>query len=310
VPPWLHAILVLTGAVALDLLMGEWPARLHPVVWMGGVISWLERRAPTGPRSELAYGVGMALGVPALFAGGAWALGHGLRQSAFLSVGVDALLLKSAFAVRALGEAARSVATALDRGELDVARARLRSLCSRDPSRLDASQVAAAAVGSVAENASDSAVAPLLWWAVLGVPGALAYRAVNTLDARVGYRGRTEWLGKASARLDDLLNLVPARVTAGLLLAGGLLLGADASSGSRVLYRDGARTESPNAGWPMAAMAGLLGVALEKVGHYRLGDPTHPLSARTIRAAWRIALAAMLMASVAAAGLGGWRAGP
>lgn len=308
-PPWLHATLVLTGALALDLVMGEWPARLHPVVWMGAVISWLERRAPAGRRAQLVYGAGMALAVPTLFAAGAWAACHALRQSAFLAVMVEALLLKSAFAVRALGEAARAVAAALLRGELDEARAGLRALCSRDPSRLDASQVAASAVESVAENASDSAVAPLFWWAVLGVPGALAYRAVNTLDARIGYRGRYEWLGKASARLDDLLNLLPARITAGLLIACGLVLGADARAGVAVLRRDGARTESPNAGRPMAAMAGLLGVELAKEGHYRLGDPTRAVGGATIHAAWRIAFAAMLVAAAAApalASLGGW----
>ena len=161
---------------------------------------------------------------------------------------------------------------------------------------------------SVAENASDSAVAPLLFWAVLGVPGAVAYRAVNTLDARVGYRGRHEWLGKASARLDDLLNLVPARVTAALLLVAGLACGADARRGLAVLRRDGARTESPNAGRPMAAMAGLLGVRLEKVGQYQLGDPIRPVTGETIFAAWRIAWLAALAAAALAAAAGGWRA--
>jgi adenosylcobinamide-phosphate synthase len=306
----LHALLVLAGALALDLAVGEWPARLHPVVWMGAVISWLERRAPSGRRGQLAHGALMALSVPLLFAAGAWGLCHAARGSAFLSVAVEALLLKSAFAVRALGEAAREVAAALRRGEVDAARAGLRSLCSRDPSRLEASQVAAAAVESVAENASDSAVAPLFWWALLGVPGALAYRAVNTLDARVGYRGRYEWLGKASARLDDLLNLIPARITAGLLVACGFLLGANARAGLAVLRRDGAGTESPNAGRPMAAMAGLLEVELEKEGHYRLGDPVRAVEAETIGAAWRIAFTAMLVAAAiaaAAASLGGWR---
>jgi adenosylcobinamide-phosphate synthase len=128
---------------------------------------------------------------------------------------------------------------------------------------------------------------------------------VNTLDARIGYRGRYEWLGKASARLDDLLNLVPARLTAGLLLAGGLLLGAHVRAGLAILRRDGARTESPNAGRPMATMAGLLGVELEKVGHYRLGDAQHPVDAGTIIAAWRIAFVAMVLAAMGASGHGG-----
>jgi adenosylcobinamide-phosphate synthase len=302
--PALHAASVLAGALALDLAVGEYPARLHPVVWMGRVISWLERRAPTGGRAgPLVYGAVMALAVPALFAGGALLLCRAARPHPVLSIALEAALLKSTFAVRALGEAAGAVAGALRRGTLDEARAALGALCSRDPSRLDAPLVAAAAVESVAENASDSAVAPLLWWAVLGVPGAVAYRAVNTLDARVGYRGRYEWLGKASARLDDLLNLVPARLTAALLLLAGVACGADARRGLAVLRRDGARTESPNAGRPMAVMAGLLGVRLEKVGHYRLGDPGGPVTAETIGTAWRIAALATVAAAVLAVAL-------
>jgi adenosylcobinamide-phosphate synthase len=146
-------------------------------------------------------------------------------------------------------------------------------------------------------------VAPLLFFACFGVPGALAYRAVNTLDAMIGYHGRYEYLGKASARLDDLLNLVPARLTAALLLVAGALLGHDVRRGWRILRRDGGRTESPNAGRPMAAMAGLLGVRLEKQGHYRLGDPLHAVGARTIAAAWRVTALAMALAFGLAAAL-------
>lgn len=305
----LHAAAVLAAALALDLAVGEYPARLHPVVWMGRVISALERRAPASGRlGQLAYGAAMAALVPAIFAGAALLLCRAASVHPAVSIAVEAILLKSTFAVRALGEAAGAVAAALRCGALDEARAALRALCSRDPSALDAPLVAAAAVESVAENASDSAVAPLLWFALLGVPGAVAYRAVNTLDARVGYRGRYEWLGKVSARLDDLLNLVPARVTAVLLLAAGLARGADARRGLAILRRDGGRTESPNAGKPMAAMAGLLGVELEKLGHYRLGDPLRPVGAETIAAAWRIAFLATLAAAaigVAVAAAGG-----
>ncbi|HEX7487583.1 MAG TPA: cobalamin biosynthesis protein, partial [Anaeromyxobacteraceae bacterium] len=150
-----------------------------------------------------------------------------------------------------------------------------------------------------------SAVAPLLFWAVLGVPGAMAYRALNTLDARIGYHGEYEWLGKASARLDDLANLVPARVTAVLLLAAGALRGGDVRRGLATLRRDGARTESPNAGRPMAAMAGLLGVELEKVGCYRLGGGLGSAGHGSIGAAWRLASSAAVGAAALAAAASG-----
>ncbi|MDO9280431.1 MAG: cobalamin biosynthesis protein, partial [Pseudomonadota bacterium] len=128
---------------------------------------------------------------------------------------------------------------------------------------------------------------------------------VNTLDAMIGYHGRYEWLGKASARLDDVLNLVPARLTALLLLAGGVLAGADARSGARTMWRDRARTESPNAGWPMATMAGLLGVRLEKPGHYVLGAGRAPTGA-DVTASWRIVAWGLLVGAGALVGTIGW----
>lgn len=300
---WYHAPLVLAGAFALDRFSGEYPAPVHPVVWMGGAISALERAAPRAGRAlQMAWGAGVAMAIPALFAGASWLACCGARPSPLLSIVVEALLLKAAFAARALGEAGEAVAEPLRRGAVGEARQRLRALCSRDASQLDSPLLAAAAVESLAENTSDSVVAPLLFWSLLGVPGAIAYRAVNTLDARLGYRGHYEWLGKVPARLDDLLNLVPARLTAGLLLLAGAARGADVHRGWVILQRDGGTTASPNAGRPMAAMAGLLGVQLEKLGEYRLGDRILPAVPETIDAAWRIAgLAAVLAGALCGA---------
>src|SRR5262249_11437966 len=158
--------------------------------------------------------------------------------------------------------AAAVVGRALAAGDLAAARLGLRSLVSRDTSALDPPLLAAAAVESVAENASDSLVAPLFFFVLGGVPAALAYRACNTLDAPLGHRGEAGWRGEAAARLDDAANLVPARLTAALLVVASALVGASASGALRAWWRDGARTESPNAGRPMAAMAGALGVRL------------------------------------------------
>ncbi|AUX19817.1 cobalamin biosynthesis protein CobD [Sorangium cellulosum] len=303
------AAAALLVAVALDLACGEPPAAVHPVVWMGNAINALKRRAPAGGRvAELLFGALMALAVPCLFA----ALGAGIAAliapHPVLSPLLLGLLLKPTFALRALRDAALGVRDALATGDVPAARGALRSLCSRDPSELDEPALVAASIESVAENASDSFVAPLFYFALFGLPGALFYRAVNTLDAMVGYHGRYEHLGKASARLDDALNFVPARLTALLLLAAGWLRGADARRGLAVLRRDGGLTESPNAGRPMAAMAGLLRVELEKRGHYRLGDPVEPLRRELIDEACRIVvLAALLFTALAAvaAGAGG-----
>jgi adenosylcobinamide-phosphate synthase len=283
-PAWLFV-----AALAFDLVVGELPYVLHPVVWMGTLVRALERLAPRrGPFVQLLAGALIAVAVPLGFALAAVVVLRELRAWPLVAFAASTLLLTSTFAIRGLGRAARVVRDALAERDVAAARHGLRSLCSRDPSALDEPQLVAATIESVAENASDSFVAPLFYYAVLGLPGAVAYRAVNTLDAMIGYRGRYEWLGKASARLDDVLNFIPARITALLLLAAGTLCRADVRAGWRMLRRDGDTTESPNAGRPMAAMAGLLRVQLEKVGHYRLGDAREPLAFTKIDDAWRI----------------------
>jgi adenosylcobinamide-phosphate synthase len=291
----------------IDLVIGEPQNALHPVVWMGRWIGWGERHAPKArPVIVFLYGAGvvvlgmalvvlLALGVGAGVQGlTAAATGAGLQWLPRVAwIVVSAWLLKSTFALRALVMAARSVQAALAAGDLAEARRRLSwHLVSRNTSTLDEGLVAAATVESVAENFGDGVVAPLLAYALFGVPGALAYRFANTADAMLGYHdARREYLGKFAARLDDMLNFVPARLAAGCLLLGAALTGADAAQGWRVMWRDHGRTASPNAGWPMSAMAGALGVTLEKVGHYRLGDGAAP-AAETIARSLRVMIVA------------------
>ncbi len=280
--PW--ALLLAFG---MDRLWGEVPAAVHPVVWMGRIISILTRHLRLSPAPVALLGGGcVALIVPVGFGFAAWGLMN-LPVPFPIRVGIEALLLSTTFAVRALGEAVLSVRTALDRDGIAPGRIALRALCSRDPSELNPSQVSAAAIESAAENASDSFVAPLFYYALLGLPGAMAYRAINTLDAMLGYRGPLEHLGKASARLDDLVNLIPARLTAFLLLISDLQP-RRALRALRVWWMDARVTESPNAGHPMAMIAGLLGVRLEKPGVYVLGARlAHPCAADISRA-WRV----------------------
>jgi adenosylcobinamide-phosphate synthase len=271
---------VLAAAIGLDLAFGEPPTALHPVVWIGRLVAAIERRAPDGgPIAELAYGAALTATVVGAAAAGAALVERALADLPWpRRVALLALALKPTFALRALLDAGEAVRQRLAAGDLPAAGAALRALVSRDVSGLTPDLVAAAAVESLAENASDSIVAPWLFYLVGGLPAAYAYRAANTLDAMVGYRGRYEWLGKAAARLDDALNVVPARLTA-LLIA----LASDAPARAlAVARRDHGLTASPNAGWPMAAMAGALGVRLEKVGHYRLGDPSRPVEADDI----------------------------
>ena len=171
------------------------------------------------------------------------------------------------------------------------ARYELRSLVSRDAAALDQSLASAAAIESVAENTTDSYIGPWLAFALLGLPGAFAFRAVNTLDSMIGYRGRYEYLGKASARLDDAMNLIPARISAAMMLAAGALCRLPAGRGWRWALTGRRLTASPNAGWTIGAMSGLLGVALEKSGHYRIGEGLREPGPGHIGASIRVAYA-------------------
>ena len=280
---------MLAVALAADLLLGDPPNAFHPVAWIGRLTSALVRRAPeTGAARQLVAGGLIVLCVWGAGAGAIVLLVRATATMPTLAFWLGAAVLKCMFAIKGLGAAGRVVRVALSDGRLVEARQALSALCSRDASSLDGSQLAAATIESLAENLSDSFVAPLLAFALFGLPGAVVYRAANTLDAMIGYRGRYEYLGKAAARLDDLLNLIPARVTACLLIAAGGLVRADVRRGLRVLRLDRGATASPNAGWPMAAMAGMLGVCLEKRGHYQLGDATRAVTVDDIGRAWRI----------------------
>jgi adenosylcobinamide-phosphate synthase len=201
--------------------------------------------------------------------------GHGSRERWSVSrPGRYALALKPAFAGHALLDAGRRVEAALDRCELEPARYELRSLVSRPTASLDAPLLAAAAIESLAENMVDSWLAPLLAYSLFGLSGAYAYRAINTADAMWGYRNeRYERLGKAAARVDDVVNFIPARLGALVLCCAA---GARWKSALETWRRDGGLTASPNAGQTMACAAGALGVRLEKPDYYVLNASAPP----------------------------------
>lgn len=281
------------------------------MAWLGRMIApgrGLADRLP--PMAALLAGAAMTLVLPLVWAGalltvlalvGPWPIVHGLAAVA---------LTKSTFAIQGLGDAAWAVEHALRRGDMEGARRGLSALCSRDAANLDAAALRQAAIESVAENASDSAVAPFFFYAIGGLPGALLYRAINTLDAMIGYRGRFEYLGKAAARLDDGLNLVPARITAWMLRWHGGRLGLDVAGARRIAARDGAATPSPNAGRPMATMAGLLGLRLAKPGVYQLGDAHRSVDPNDIGRAWDVARRTMLSSGLVVVVLAFARGGP
>jgi adenosylcobinamide-phosphate synthase len=296
--PTVLAILGL--ALLLDWVVGEYPAVIHPVVWMGHAITAALRQAPAhGLWRQFLFGVLLTLLITGLSSGLTWFVLQGNTTQPLFEILAGGVLLKASLALRELGRAAKAVVRCLEKGDLNAARLALRSLCSRDAAELTQEELLAATVESLAENASDSFVAPLFYYVLLGVPGAMGYRAINTLDAMIGYRGgKFEALGKCAARLDDLANLIPARLTALLFLVTGPLFGGKAAQGWRILRRDGAKTPSPNGGRPMAAMAGLLDVRLDKKGVYLLGDGRESLTPAKVRQAWRIVVAGGVLMAI------------
>ncbi len=296
--------LVLVVAIALDRFLPEPPALIHPVVWMGRAIHAFERLAPSQPLTAFLYGGATTIAVVGISTVVTWTLISllaTLGPVAYVLGG--AVILRSTFAVGGLFAAAELTRQALARDRPGMARRSLRNLVSRDPSPLTPSLVAAAAIESVAENTTDSFIAPWLAFAVLGVPAAVAYRAVNTLDSMLGYRGAYEYLGKFPARLDDLVNYLPSRLSAMLILAAGALSRLPTRRGWRIMLRDRSRTASPNAGWTMSAMAGLLGTSLEKPRAYLLGGELPPPGHEDIGRAVTVARGTAALALVASLAL-------
>ena len=299
VPPDLAVLIV---AVVLEMVGREPPKWLHPTVWIGRTVTIAEANAPTSRNGGFIIGVMILLLVTGFWGGAAYFAAAGLRdvhQVAYVLVG--GFLLKTTFSVKMLHQTAARVRELLTAGDMAGVRAQMSSLVSRDPSQLTAEQATAATVESVSENIADSIIGPWLAFALFGLPGAVAYRAINTLDSMIGYHGRYEYLGKASARFDDLVNLIPSRLAGLLLVVASLVLpGQKASDAWRIMLRDHGKTESPNAGWTMSGMAGALGVELEKADHYRLGDARRQVEpediTRTVRTMYVVAGAGLLLA--------------
>jgi adenosylcobinamide-phosphate synthase len=305
---------LLLGA-ALDAALGD-PRRGHPVAAFGATAARAESWLWADSRRRGAAHLAACL-LPVAAAG--LAAARLARGRPAVSAAATALASWTVLGGTSLSREALALGRALDDGDLAAARQVLPALCGRDPAALDGAGLARAAVESVAENTSDAVVAPLLWGAVCGLPGLLGYRAVNTLDAMVGHRspryGRFGW---AAARLDDLANLVPARVTALLAVALAPAVGGRAGPALRTLRRDGRSHPSPNAGRCEAAFAGALGVRLGGINSYqgrverrgRLGDGGPPAAAdvaRAVRLSRLVSGAAVVLAALLAQAVAGRR---
>jgi adenosylcobinamide-phosphate synthase len=261
--------LLLAGALVVDAIVGEpdviWRRVPHPIVLIGRGIGALDRqlnRTEASDTKRRALGVATVLLIVLVGAGLGWLLTWGLRSLPFGWI-VEILIAAIFLAQRSLHGHVRAVARAFASGGLGGARAAVSRIVGRDPASLDEAGVCRAAIESNAENYSDGVLAPAFWYAAAGLPGLLVYKAINTADSMIGHRtARHAAFGWAAARLDDVLNFIPARLC-GLLLAA-MAWAADGSFriALATMMRDADKHRSVNAGWPEAAMAGALGVAL------------------------------------------------
>lgn len=295
-------------ALGLDWQLHELPTPVHPVGLVGRAAGALRRHAPRQPGARLRFGMIAPAAVHALAGLGGLAVERVARRLPFVpSVVLEGGALSTTLALRGLLDRAHEVESLLEAGDLEEARAAVaRHLVSRDTTALDAAQVAGATIESVAENLSDGVLAPLLAYALGGLPAALAYRSANTFDSLWGYRSpELIDLGRHSARLDDALNLVPSRLSALALVIATLLRRGpwDARRAFDVWVDQGDFTPSPNAGQPMGAMAGALGVELTKPDAYRLGAGWRPPAPEDIRRARGLALVAAVLVAGAVTGL-------
>jgi adenosylcobinamide-phosphate synthase len=301
------SVLVVSLAVALDLVFGEPPSRLHPVVWMGNMLKFLRSTwRSNSPRGQFLEGAGcwilgavvvlavvlavmlaVVMGLVGLLSSAVQKLPISLE---WLEVPLSAVLLKPLFSIRSLFAAVRAVQLPLEGLDLPEARKMLSwHLVSRNTHELPTDQVAGAAIESLFENLSDSIIAPILCFVIGGLPLAALYRFANTADAMWGYRTPPlEYPGKWAAHADDVLNLIPARVTGCCIALASFTL-----EGWKVMLRDGLKTASPNAGIPMSAGAGALGIRLEKHGVYALNENARAPQPSDLAPALNLAKAAL-----------------
>ncbi len=283
--------LILLLALLIDVVFGEVPDNIHPTVWMGRVIAVLRTRIRNpNPLREKAGGVLLAIFAITLFAVPAFGLLFVIRL--FLGwivyIVVAAIMFKMTFAVKCMSKYTLPIMRALEAGDLDKAKGFLHYIVRRDPATLDERHVISAAVESIAESTTDGVTSPMIYFALFGVPGAIAYRVINTLDSMVGYRDVANLnIGWFSAKLDTLANYVPTRLTAAFMVLSATILGEDWRGSRLIIHRDRRNMPSVNAGWTIAAMAGALGTQLEKPNYYALGDD-HGLNPDHIRRALRM----------------------
>jgi adenosylcobinamide-phosphate synthase len=276
----MNILIIILFAILIDVLFGELPSKIHPVVLMGYLISFTKKFLIK--YNNKSSGIVLTTVILSIFI---LVFAVIIKISTiyyFLYLIISALLLSTTFAIKSLIDSVKNVREDL-KVDIDNAKHSMSYLVSRDTSKLNESDIVSACIETLTENITDSVTAPLIYTYIFGVLGGVFYRVINTLDAMVGYKNPENInIGWFPAKFDDILNYLPARITGILVVIASLLLKLDWKSSYKIMMRDAKKTPSPNSGYPMAAAAGALGIKLNKHGYYKLGDNINPLKIETI----------------------------
>ncbi len=272
----IESILIVAFALGLDFALGDPKNRYHPTAWIGGLIAKL---TPFAKNSTKIGGVFLVLTVVTIVLLSLFALDITINLitidyvSLIVSITAGAILLKTTIAIRGMEKHAIAVVESIEHNDIEKARDNLAMIVKRNTKNLDKNHVLSGVLESVSENTVDGITGPLFYYGLFGLPGAFVYRAINTIDSMIGYKDsifkNVGWFG---ANCDKILNYIPSRLTALVMVLSAKIIGVDWKNSYQIMLRDGSKTESPNAGYPMAALAGALQTKFEKIDHYSLGD--------------------------------------
>ena len=288
----LESITIIGFAIMLDLIFGDPKNRYHPTAWIGNFIGNLVPLFKNENVNLEKFG-GILIVLISTAVVGILLITLNLKLDSIIGnefvniiviIVVSAILLKTTMAIRGMEKHALAVTNALENDDIDEARVNLAMITKRKTKNLDKNHILSGVLESISENTVDGITGPMFYFALFGLPGAFVYRVINTIDSMIGYK--TEMfknLGWFGANCDNILNYIPSRLTAMTMVLGAMLLRHDWKNCYEIFKRDGKKTDSPNAGYPMAALAGALGTKLEKIEHYSLGTDIQEITSKKVK---------------------------
>ena len=288
----LESITIVGFAIMLDLIFGDPKNRYHPTAWIGNFIGNLVPLFKNENVNLEKFG-GILIVLISTAVVGILLIALNLKLDSIIGnelvnmiviIVISAILLKTTIAIKGMEKYALAVTKALENDDIDEARVNLAMITKRKTKNLDKNHVLSGVLESISENTVDGITGPMFYFALFGLPGAFVYRVINTIDSMIGYK--TEMfknLGWFGANCDNILNYIPSRLTAMTMVLGAMLLRYDWKNCYEIFKRDGKKTDSPNAGYPMAALAGALGTKLEKIEHYSLGTNIQEITSKKVK---------------------------